>query len=162
VYRQLTGRKLPVAMISSDLEQAEREQVMLDFRNRKTDVLIATDVLSRGIDIDGIDMVINYDVPRDAEDYVHRIGRTARAERLGTALTFISNFDLIRFKKIEKLIGKSIERLPLPFPEKEPLPSTSPSQGQRNRGEGNRPPQKKGQWRHKKRKSKTGGSAPAP
>lgn len=114
VFKQLNARRFSVGQISSDLEQSEREQVMLDFRNRKVDILVATDVLSRGIDVDGIDMVINYDVPRDAEDYVHRIGRTARAERKGAALTLISPVDSLRFKRIEALIGKPVERLPLP------------------------------------------------
>ncbi len=100
--------------MSSDLEQEQREQVMMDFRNRKIDVLVATDVVSRGIDVDGIDMVINYDVPRDAEDYVHRIGRTARAARKGEALTLINQMDQLRFKKIEQLIGKEVEKLPVP------------------------------------------------
>ncbi len=112
LYRQLASRKLPVAQISSDLEQADREQTMLDFRNRKVDILVATDVLSRGIDVEGIDLVINYDIPRDAEDYVHRIGRTARAERKGEAITFVDPKDQ-RFLRIEKLIGRTI-RIPLP------------------------------------------------
>jgi len=114
LYKQLKAKGLQVNQISSDLEQQEREQVMMAFRNRQVDILVATDVLSRGIDVDGIDLVVNYDVPRDAEDYVHRIGRTARAERKGTAITLIAPKDLIGLKKIEKLIGKSIEKLPLP------------------------------------------------
>lgn len=114
LYRRLSERKLSVGTISSDLEQADREQVMQDFRNRKIDILVATDVLSRGIDVDGIDLVVNYDVPRDAEDYVHRIGRTARAERKGTALTLVSPLDLQKFRRIEKLIGREVDKLPLP------------------------------------------------
>ncbi|MFN0213139.1 MAG: DEAD/DEAH box helicase [Saprospiraceae bacterium] len=114
LYKKLKSRNLSVERISSDLEQAEREQVMLDYRNQKIDILVATDVLSRGIDIDGIDLVINFEAPRDAEDYVHRIGRTARAERKGTALTLINHADLHRLKRIEKLIGKEVPRLPLP------------------------------------------------
>lgn len=114
LYQKLKSKGLPVAYISSDLEQDERERVMLDFRNRKLDILVATDVLSRGIDVDGIDMVVNYDVPRDAEDYVHRIGRTARAARTGTAITLISPLDQIKFKRIEKLLDKVVDKLPLP------------------------------------------------
>ncbi|MBX2891229.1 MAG: DEAD/DEAH box helicase [Saprospiraceae bacterium] len=114
LYQQLKSRGLPIARISSDLEQEEREQVMLAFRNRQTDILVATDVLSRGIDIDGIDLVVNYDVPRDAEDYVHRIGRTARAARKGAALTLVSHADLVRFKRIEKLIGNEVPKIPVP------------------------------------------------
>ncbi len=114
LYYKLKTRKLSVGQISSDLEQDQREQVMQDFRNRKVDILVATDVLSRGIDVDGIDMVINFDVPRDPEDYVHRIGRTARAAKKGAALTLVSPKDLPKFKKIEALIGKPIDKIPLP------------------------------------------------
>ncbi len=114
LYQKLRARQLSVGLMSSDLEQEQREQVMMDFRNRKIDVLVATDVVSRGIDVDGIDMVINYDVPRDAEDYVHRVGRTARAARKGEALTLINPMDQFRFKKIEQLIGSEIEKLPVP------------------------------------------------
>lgn len=114
LYQQLKSRGLPIARISSDLEQEEREQVMLAFRNRQVDILVATDVLSRGIDVEGIDLVVNYDVPRDAEDYVHRIGRTARAARKGAALTLVSHADLIRLKRIEKLIGNEVPKIPVP------------------------------------------------
>lgn len=114
LYKKLRSRNLNVERISSDLEQNEREQVMLDYRNQKIDILVATDVLSRGIDIDGIDLVINFEAPRDAEDYVHRIGRTARAERKGTALTLINHMDLPRLKRIERLIGKEVPKIPLP------------------------------------------------
>ena len=114
LFKQLRSKGMNVGQISSDLEQAEREQVMMDFRNRKVDILVATDVVSRGIDVDGIDMVVNYDVPRDAEDYVHRIGRTARAARKGAALTLISPLDQVKFKRIEALIGSIVEKLPLP------------------------------------------------
>ena len=114
LYKQLKAKGLPVNQISSDLEQQEREQVMMAFRNRQVDILVATDVLSRGIDVDGIDLVVNYDVPRDAEDYVHRIGRTARAARKGTAITLIGPKDVVGLKRIEKLIGKPIDKLELP------------------------------------------------
>lgn len=114
LYHALRAKGLPVAEISSDLEQEQREQVMLEFRNGKIETLVATDVLSRGIDVDNIDLVVNYDVPRAAEDYVHRIGRTARAARTGTAITLVSSTDLVRFKRIEKLIGKDVPKLPLP------------------------------------------------
>ena len=98
----------------SDLEQKEREEVMLRFRNRETQVLVATDIVARGIDIDGIDMVMNYDVPRDPEDYVHRIGRTARAASSGLAITLISDLDQHNFKRIEDLIEREIIKIPLP------------------------------------------------
>ena len=98
----------------SDLEQKERDEVMLDYRNGKVDVLVATDIVARGIDVDDIPLVINYDVPRDAEDYVHRIGRTARAENLGAAITLVSVEDRRFFRKIESFLKKYIERVPLP------------------------------------------------
>lgn len=100
--------------ISSNLEQKEREEVLLRFRSKRTRVLVATDVLSRGIDIKDIDMVINYDVPNDAEDYVHRIGRTARAATSGLALTMINEDDMYKFHRIEQLIEKEVMKLPLP------------------------------------------------
>ncbi len=114
LYKQLKAKGMNVGRISSDLEQEEREQVMLAFRNRQMNILVATDVLSRGIDVEGIDLVINYDVPRDAEDYVHRIGRTARAARKGAALTLVSHADLVRLKRIEKLIGNEVPKIPVP------------------------------------------------
>lgn len=98
----------------SDLEQKEREEVMLRFKNRETQILVATDIVARGIDIDSIDLVMNYDVPRDPEDYVHRIGRTARAQNSGVAITLISDMDQHNFKKIEELIERDIIKIPLP------------------------------------------------
>jgi ATP-dependent RNA helicase RhlE len=100
--------------INSDLEQKEREEVMLSFRNREIQILVATDIVARGIDIEGIDMVMNYDVPRDPEDYVHRIGRTARAQSSGVAITLISDIDQHNFKRIEDLIEREIIKIPLP------------------------------------------------
>jgi len=103
------------ADIQSDLPQEEREEVLRNFKNRSLQILVATDVLSRGIDIDDIELVINYDVPQNAEDYVHRIGRTARGENAsGVALTFINERDQLRFYSIEQLIEKVIQKLPLP------------------------------------------------
>jgi len=100
--------------IHSDLDQTEREGVMRDFRNRKFPILVATDIVSRGIDVDNIGLVINYDVPQDAEDYVHRIGRTARASSTGVGLTFINESDIPRFARIEKLIKETIFKAPNP------------------------------------------------
>ena len=100
--------------ISSDLEQEKREEVLNDFRSRQTLVLVTTDVLSRGIDIKDIDMVINFDVPGDAEDYVHRVGRTARAESKGRAVTLVSPDEMYKLFRIETLIGRQIERKPFP------------------------------------------------
>jgi len=98
----------------SDLEQAEREEILRAFKNKQLNILIGTDVLSRGIDVEGISLVINFDVPPDPEDYVHRIGRTARAETTGTAVTLINEKDQRRFSSIESLIGDNIVKLPLP------------------------------------------------
>jgi superfamily II DNA/RNA helicase len=112
--RELHQLRLSVKAIHSDLEQKEREEVLRDFTSRKTQVLVATDILARGIDIEGIDLVINYDVPRDSEDYVHRIGRTARAQSTGVAITFVNEKDQRSFKKIEDFIGKEIFKTPLP------------------------------------------------
>jgi ATP-dependent RNA helicase RhlE len=114
----------------SDLEQKEREEVMLRFKNRETQILVATDIVSRGIDIDNIDLVMNYDVPRDPEDYVHRIGRTARAQNSGVAITLISDLDQHNFKKIEDLIERDIMKIPLPADFGE-APIYNPSSAQR-------------------------------
>ncbi|HXD79295.1 MAG TPA: DEAD/DEAH box helicase, partial [Puia sp.] len=111
---ELRRSKFNVNEIHSDLDQSAREQVLLDFKSRRLPVLIATDILSRGIDIDNIEMVINYDVPNDGEDYIHRIGRTARAETDGTAFTFISEKEQNKFKTIEDLLGHAVNKAPLP------------------------------------------------
>ncbi len=105
---------LKAAAFHSDLEQKEREALMLDFKNDKLNVLIGTDVLSRGIDVTGIDLVINFDAPQDPEDYIHRIGRTARASTTGTAITLVNGKDKRRLANIEKLIDRQIDRIPLP------------------------------------------------
>jgi superfamily II DNA/RNA helicase len=112
--RTLRTLKIDARAMHSDLEQSERDQVMLDFRNGKVDVLVATDVVSRGIDVTDVPLVINYDVPHDPEDYVHRIGRTARAENSGEAITLVSPEDARYWKRIETFIKQPITRLPLP------------------------------------------------
>jgi ATP-dependent RNA helicase RhlE len=114
INRTLLKAGLNSAEISSDLDQKQREQVLLDYRNKKLKVLVATDVLSRGIDVEGIELIINYDVPSDAEDYVHRVGRTARADKTGIAITLISPDDQDKFLKIEKLIGSTVQKQPAP------------------------------------------------
>ena len=114
IVRSLKGDGYNVEGISSDFEQKEREEVVLRFRSHNTRILVATDVLSRGIDIKDIDLVINYDVPSDAEDYVHRVGRTARAEAAGVALTLVNKDDMYKFQRIEKLIERDIMKIPLP------------------------------------------------
>jgi superfamily II DNA/RNA helicase len=124
---------------SSDLEQAEREVLMQEFRTKQVQLLIGTDVLSRGIDVEGIELVLNYDVPPDAADYVHRIGRTARAERTGTAITFISEKDMFRFGQIEKLLERTLDKTPLPegfSPAPEYNPKTRFSGGRGRPGSG--------------------------
>lgn len=105
---------LRTSAFHSDLEQPEREELMRAFKARKVQVLVGTDVLSRGIDVEGISLVLNYDVPPDPEDYIHRIGRTARAEESGLAITFVNRKDLQRFRRIEQLIGHPLPVSPLP------------------------------------------------
>ena len=112
--RLLPKLGLPSKAIHSDLEQNEREEILREFKNKQLKLLIGTDVLSRGIDVEGIGLVINYDVPPDPEDYIHRIGRTARAESTGHAITFINERDQRRFFQIEKLIGREIAKVTLP------------------------------------------------
>lgn len=114
VAKALVRMKLNVGDMHSDLDQSQRDEVMRKFKNQHIDILVATDIVARGIDIDDITLVINYDVPHDAEDYVHRIGRTARANRDGRALTFVSVDDQRRFKQIERFLEKTIEKLAIP------------------------------------------------
>ena len=114
LVKELQRFKLRIEEIHSDLEQSQREDVLNGFTSGRIPILVATDILSRGIDIDTIDLVINYDVPRDAEDYVHRIGRTARAEADGMAFTLVSQSEQNRFAVIEKLIGKLVDKAAIP------------------------------------------------
>jgi ATP-dependent RNA helicase RhlE len=106
--------KFDIEAFHSDLEQMERESIMSRFKNKSLKILIGTDILSRGIDIEGIELVINYDTPNDPEDYVHRVGRTARAEKNGEAITFINEKDIQKFQRIEAMIELDVEKLPLP------------------------------------------------
>jgi superfamily II DNA/RNA helicase len=112
--RSLKKNKMSVEPISSDLEQTDREKVLQGFKARRTRILVATDVLSRGIDIKEINLIINFDVPHDAEDYVHRVGRTARADATGVALTLVNDKDMGKFQQIEQLIEREVIKLPLP------------------------------------------------
>ncbi|WP_163709760.1 DEAD/DEAH box helicase [Mangrovibacterium lignilyticum] len=114
IVRALQKKGLDAQGISSDLEQKEREEVLMKFRARQTRIIVATDVLSRGIDIKDINLVVNFDVPGDAEDYVHRIGRTARANTTGIALTFVNEDDMYKFQQIEALIESEVFKAPLP------------------------------------------------
>lgn len=125
----------------SDLEQEAREVLMQAFKAKRVNVLVGTDVLSRGIDVEGIELVLNFDVPPDPEDYVHRIGRTARAERTGTAITFVNEADQRRFASIERLLGRKVEVVPLPE-ELGPGPEWKADRPF-NRGGGNKPRNKK-------------------
>ncbi|RVT98178.1 DEAD/DEAH box helicase [Mucilaginibacter limnophilus] len=113
VYKELK-KDFKIAAFHSDLEQTEREDILRDFKNKSLPIIIGTDALSRGIDVEGIDLVLNYDVPPDPEDYIHRIGRTARAATTGTAITLVNERDFRRFKSIEKLIDRTIDQKPLP------------------------------------------------
>ncbi len=112
--RELAKLKIKIGEMHSDLDQSKREEVMLDFKSGKINVVVATDIISRGIDIDDIEMVINFDVPHDAEDYVHRIGRTARADRDGSAVTFVSPDDFIRLSRIERLLEAAVPKAEVP------------------------------------------------
>lgn len=113
ITKSLRRLGLNVSEMHSDLAQTERDEIMLKFRNGHINILIATDIVSRGIDIDDIDLVINYDVPQDPEDYVHRIGRTARAGADGCAITFVSVEDQNRFRMIERFLGKDVYKIPI-------------------------------------------------
>ncbi|MBN8671231.1 MAG: DEAD/DEAH box helicase [Chitinophagales bacterium] len=112
--KDLKKQKLPADEIHSDLEQDQREQVLINFKSKQLKILVATDILSRGIDIEDIELVINYDVPHEGEDYIHRIGRTARAASTGTAYTFINDKEQFKFHRIEQLLGRPVEKLQVP------------------------------------------------
>lgn len=141
--RELKRTSLKVDEIHSDLEQDKREEVLMYFKSGRINVLVATDILSRGIDIDNIGLVLNYDVPHDGEDYVHRIGRTARAAAEGTAITFISEKEQRKFMSIEKLLGKSVpkEKVPEQFGEAPEYNPGAPAHrgGGSSRGSNNKP-----------------------
>ena len=129
---ELKRAKMAVEEIHSDLDQKSREQYLQDFRNQKTNILVATDILSRGIDIDDIDLVINYDVPNDGEDYIHRIGRTARAATTGTAFTLIGEKEQNKFASIEELLGVPVPKGAVPE-EFGPTPNYTPKQNHKKR-----------------------------
>ncbi len=151
IARELRQMNINCCQMHSDLSQQERDDVMLDFKAGRKNVLVATDIVARGIDIDDIFMVINYDVPKNAEDYVHRIGRTARAERDGVAITFVNESDMQRFGEIEKFLEKEVLKNPLPEelgegPEYNPVRHSSVARRRNNyrgsRRGGNKPKQK--------------------
>ncbi|MEY3854343.1 MAG: helicase [Bacteroidota bacterium] len=132
---ELKRARFKVEEIHSDLLQDQREKVMQDFRNKNLTILVATDILSRGIDIDEIELVINYDVPNDGEDYIHRIGRTARAQSQGTAYTFISPMEQRKFATIETLLEKEVEKAEVPAEFGE-VPSYNPATSPKSEGKG--------------------------
>lgn len=152
VAKSLKMMKLNIGEMHSDLEQAQREHIMREFKNGRINILVATDIVSRGIDIDDIRLVVNYDVPHDSEDYVHRIGRTARANNDGVAITFVSEKEQGSFKNIENFLGKEIYKIPVPeelgeAPEYKPSEnryrrSSGPRQGGGGRRKGGYPPRK--------------------
>ena len=132
---ELKRARFKVEEIHSDLQQDQREKVLQDFRNKNLTILVATDILSRGIDIDEIELVINYDVPNDGEDYIHRIGRTARAQSQGTAYTFISPTEQRKFAVIETLLEKEVEKAQVPEEFGE-VPTYTPASSPRPEGKG--------------------------
>ncbi|MDD7028215.1 MAG: DEAD/DEAH box helicase [Prevotellaceae bacterium] len=156
INRELQKMKVNCCSMHSDLTQQERDEVMYLFKSGQKDVLVATDIVARGIDIDDIRMVINYDVPHDAEDYVHRIGRTARADRDGIAITLVNPDDIRRFQQIEHFLEKEVIKTPLPdglgdAPEyKSPERRKGPRGGGKRRG--NRGGKKNGKNKQKKKK----------
>ncbi|MDY4557000.1 MAG: DEAD/DEAH box helicase [Prevotella sp.] len=156
INRELQKMKVNCCSMHSDLTQQERDEVMYLFKSGQKDVLVATDIVARGIDIDDIRMVINYDVPHDAEDYVHRIGRTARADRDGVAITLVNPDDIRRFQQIEHFLEKEVIKTPLPdglgdAPEyKSPERRKGPRGGGKRRG--NRRGKKNGKNKQKKKK----------
>lgn len=145
--RELGKMGLTVQPFHSDLAQEEREEILLRFKNKQLPILVGTDVLSRGIDVVGIDLVVNYDVPPDPEDYIHRIGRTARAETTGTAITFVNGRDSRRFSAIEQLMERKVEEATLP--EGIEAAVETPDRGDRRRGD--RPRGDRNQSRNKRK-----------
>jgi len=139
IVQALKRNNLPADGISSDYDQDVRLEVLKRFKSKKTRILVATDVMSRGIDIKEINLVVNFDVPKSAEDYVHRVGRTARASSTGVALTFINENDMYAFHQIEQLIEREIPKVPLPPEVGKSLewnPKSRPSGGRGGRGGG--------------------------
>ena len=159
VTKALRRLKLSVGEMHSDLEQSQREEIMYEFRSGRINMLVATDIVARGIDIDDIRLVINYDVPHDSEDYVHRIGRTARANNDGCAITFVSETEQTKFKQIEDFLEKEIYKLPLPEdigegPEYSPIVKKRPSPRRNYNAKGGAAtskPRKKNYTRNKKK-----------
>lgn len=159
ISRSLKQMKVNCGEMHSDLSQAERDEIMYKFKAGNIDVLVATDIVARGIDIDEIAMVINYDVPRDVEDYIHRIGRTARAERDGVAITLVADEDINYFMRIEKFLEKTIIKNSMPEgveagPEYKETKSHAKRQASSPKGRGRKPYNKSGKPRHNRKSGK--------
>jgi superfamily II DNA/RNA helicase len=157
IAKTLSHMGLSAGEMHSDLDQSQRNHVMHEFKNERVNILVATDIVARGIDIDDITLVINFDVPYDADDYVHRIGRTARAGDSGMAITFVSPGEQYRFSKIERFLGKQIYRIPIPS-ELGEMPEYSPVRDNRRGGASAR--SSKGGGRKGTEAGKKGGKAP--
>ncbi len=139
INRSLLHMHINCGEMHSDLDQSQRDDIMYKFKTGQIDVLVATDIVARGIDIDDIAIVINYDLPHDSEDYVHRIGRTARADRDGRAITLVRGREIGDFMQIEKFLGYAVEKMPLPeglgeAPEYKPMGRVSGGRGTRHSG----------------------------
>ena len=143
IAKALQKEGLNAKDISSDLEQKEREEILREFKNKKLQILVATDVISRGIDVDNIDMVINYDAPNDPEDYIHRIGRTARAATEGEAVTFINEDDMYKFSRIEQMMEQEVRKIQPPAA-LGPGPEYNPKSRGNSQNRGGRKPFRKG------------------
>lgn len=163
VTKALKRLKLNVGEMHSDLDQSQREAIMHEFRNGRINMLVATDIVARGIDIDDIRLVINYDVPHDSEDYVHRIGRTARANNDGCAITFVSETEQNKFKQIENFLEKEIYKIPVPE-ELGEAPAYNPRSA-RPKGKGNSQSasgKKRSSNGNRRRKKKSAPASPSP
>ena len=158
INRELQKMKVNCCSMHSDLTQQERDEVMYLFKSGQKDVLVATDIVARGIDIDDIRMVINYDVPHDAEDYVHRIGRTARADRDGIAITLVNPDDIRRFLQIEHFLEKEVIKTPLPDGLGDAPEYKSPERRKGPRGGGKRRGNRRGKQNGKKKQGKKDGN----
>lgn len=163
VTKALKRLKLNVGEMHSDLDQSQREAIMHEFRNGRINMLVATDIVARGIDIDDIRLVINYDVPHDSEDYVHRIGRTARANNDGCAITFVSETEQNKFKQIENFLEKEIYKIPVPeelgeAPAYNPRSARPKGKGNSQSASGN----KRSSNGNRRRKKKSAPASPSP
>ena len=158
INRELQKMKVNCCSMHSDLTQQERDEVMYLFKSGQKDVLVATDIVARGIDIDDIRMVINYDVPHDAEDYVHRIGRTARADRDGVAITLVNPDDIRSFQQIEHFLEKEVIKTPLPDGLGDSPEYKSPERRKGPRGGGKRRGNRRGKQNGKKKQGKKDGN----